>query len=480
MSTPKRCFVVMGFGIKTDFATGRKLDLNKSYRLLIKPVVEASGLECIRADEIRHSGTIDLPMYQELLKADVVIADLSTANVNAFYELGIRHALRPRTTIVISEDKLTYPFDLNHIKITSYTHLGDAIDYDEVERFRKILGETLVAVIDQDQPDSPVYTFLNKLIPPSLQETVNKATEKLGVAIDEAIQGSGQANGGSATQTEKQNGNQTLAILTDQAEAAMKRKDYKTAKLLFESALFMGSKPEHQIIANNPYLMQRLALSTYKSKDPDEKTALKKAMELLSQLDLSHTNDPETVSLAGAIEKKLFELGEDGNHLEDALLYFQRGFYLIHNRYNGINVAFLLTCLANKAYEKSSLDAIADLIYANRTRNDVLSICERDWNQIADRENKPIDKDAMSYDDDLLTDNESCDEEKKFWILVNKAEAYYGLGEFDKYRESKAAAGKIPHEPWMMRSFDEQLSFLGNVLKNIGHLLNPKWVHPGE
>jgi len=106
----KRCFVVMGFGIKTDYATGRKLDLDKSYRLLIKPVVEEKGITCVRADEIRHSGAIDVPMYQELLTADVVIADLSTANCNALYELGIRHALRPWTTIVISENKLPYPF----------------------------------------------------------------------------------------------------------------------------------------------------------------------------------------------------------------------------------------------------------------------------------------------------------------------------------------------------------------------------------
>ena len=58
----KRCFVVMGFGIKTDYATGRKLDLDKSYRLLIKPVVEEKGITCVRADEIRHSGAIDVPM----------------------------------------------------------------------------------------------------------------------------------------------------------------------------------------------------------------------------------------------------------------------------------------------------------------------------------------------------------------------------------------------------------------------------------
>ena len=111
------------------YATGCTLNPDKSYRLLIKPVVEEKGLICIRADELRHSGTIDVPMYQELLTADIVIADLSTANPNALYELGIRRALRPRTTIVISENKLPYPFDLNHVTITSYTHLGEAIDF---------------------------------------------------------------------------------------------------------------------------------------------------------------------------------------------------------------------------------------------------------------------------------------------------------------------------------------------------------------
>src|SRR5689334_4799559 len=136
MSDQRRCFVVMGFGTKTDLATGRKLNLDKSYHALIKPVVESKGLLCIRADEIKHSGEIDLPMYQQLLMADVVVADISTANPNALYELGLRHALRPRTTIVISEEQMRYPFDLNHILINKYTHLGENIDYFEVLRFQ--------------------------------------------------------------------------------------------------------------------------------------------------------------------------------------------------------------------------------------------------------------------------------------------------------------------------------------------------------
>src|SRR4051812_18651808 len=103
MPDKKKCFVVMGFGKKTDLATGRTLDLDKTYRIIIKKAVEEAGLECIRADDIKHSGLIDVPMYELLLEADIVIADLSTANPNAIYELGVRHALRPRTTIIMAE-----------------------------------------------------------------------------------------------------------------------------------------------------------------------------------------------------------------------------------------------------------------------------------------------------------------------------------------------------------------------------------------
>ncbi len=103
------CFVVMGFGIKADYQTGRRLDFDKSYQCLIKPAVLTAGLQCIRADEIVHAGIIDVPMYEQLLTADVVVADVSTMNPNAFYELGVRHALRPHTTIIISESKLEFP-----------------------------------------------------------------------------------------------------------------------------------------------------------------------------------------------------------------------------------------------------------------------------------------------------------------------------------------------------------------------------------
>lgn len=157
----------MGFGRKTDYATGRVLDLDKTYKYLIKPIAEKNGLMTVRADELIHSGTIDVPMYNYLLTADVVIADISTANPNAIYELGVRHALRPQATIIIAEQELAYPFDLSHISILRYKHLGDSIDIEEAERFKKTLEEKLLAVLSSKEIDSPVYTHLSGLSPPS-------------------------------------------------------------------------------------------------------------------------------------------------------------------------------------------------------------------------------------------------------------------------------------------------------------------------
>src|SRR5262249_39619338 len=103
----KRCFVLMGFGVKVDYKTNRSLDLDKTYKI-IRAAVETGGLSCIGADDIVHSGVIDTPMYENLLNADVAIADLSTSNENALYELGVRHALRPFTTIVIAESQFKF------------------------------------------------------------------------------------------------------------------------------------------------------------------------------------------------------------------------------------------------------------------------------------------------------------------------------------------------------------------------------------
>ena len=445
----------MGFGTKTDLATGRKLNLDKSYQALIKPVVEGKGIICVRADEIKHSGTIDVPMFRELFTADVVIADLSTANVNAFYELGVRHALRPHTTIIISEAQLTYPFDVNHIAINRYTHLGDSIDYFEVLRFQKLLGETIDAVLGSDQVDSPVYTFLDGLLPPSLQEKAVRVARQVGDALANA------AGNGNENQDDEQE-NQTLSLLVKQAEDAISSKRYEQAKNLLSSAILI-SQLNNDDKSGNAYLIQRLALATYKSKKPVEITALNDAMALLEKIDLAHTNDPETVALAGAIEKKLYECKDGDHHIDNAILFFQRGYYLLHNRYNGVNLAYLLLCRAHSSLEKTPEDKIADTIWANRIYLDVLSVCERDWQQIMTRD-KSAGNASEAEIEQVKATQKIIEDEQKFWILVNKAEAHLALGEEAAYTAAKTAAAAINHEEWMMESFTMQVDKISRLL----------------
>ena len=67
---------------------------------------------CERADEIRDAGLIEVPIYHRLLNADLMIADLSTGNFSALFELGVRYALRPNTTLVIAERGFKLPFEM--------------------------------------------------------------------------------------------------------------------------------------------------------------------------------------------------------------------------------------------------------------------------------------------------------------------------------------------------------------------------------
>ena len=249
-----KCFVVMGFGKKTDFTQGKTFDLDKSYNYIIKPAVKAAGYDCVRADEIQHAGNINLPMYEELHNADLVIADLSTANLNAFFELGVRYGLKPRTTIVIAEKGFKIPFDMGQVIIRSYEHLGEGIDYGEVERMKAELTTACQQVAAAERTDSPVYTFLTNLAPPALRK------------IAETTQGAAQAQAEqarAATHDEHEKAALTspYGALMEGARTARATGDFKTARAI------LGGIKAAQGSQADPFVLQQLALCTYKSKD---------------------------------------------------------------------------------------------------------------------------------------------------------------------------------------------------------------------
>src|SRR5215204_742255 len=113
-------FVAMPFGIKEG------IDFNKIYLDLIKPALEEDGFEVFRADEERRAGEIRTDMFQELLVADIVVADLSIDNPNVWYELGVRHALRARGIVQIKSKREYMPFDVYTDRTLSY-HLKNGV-----------------------------------------------------------------------------------------------------------------------------------------------------------------------------------------------------------------------------------------------------------------------------------------------------------------------------------------------------------------
>jgi len=415
----KTCFVVMGFGHKVDFATGRTLNLDASYYNLIKPAVEDAGLECVRADEITHSGNINVPMFEQILKADLVIADVSTANVAAFYELGVRHALRPYTTIIISEDKFTFPFDLNMIGILKYRHLGEDLGVRDVKTFSVELKNAIVKLLEHEprSADSPVYVFLDKLKPPVLSGVT--------LGVDE-VQPSADASNAA-----------TQRALMEQVDEARKMSDFVKAKALLSSIREMARERD-QDKPEDPYIIQQLALVTYKSKQPTPLDSLREARALLLALNPATSNDTETLGLWGAVHKRLWDGTHEQEHLDEAVRGYERGFYLRNDYYNGINLAYLLNVRA--ANTENHADAVADFVEAQRVRREVLAICEEE-----------------------LADG-SLSDESRYWVIATMAEAYVGIGEeAQAERRLKEAASATSHE-WMTDSTREQMSKLRSLL----------------
>jgi hypothetical protein len=147
------CFVVTGFGNKTDYSTERVLNLDKTYQQLVRPACDKADVNCFRAIDANLTGSIDSIMYRWIYEADIVIADLSTLNANVFYELGVRHAQRPNTTIIIAESVLmqSIPFDLSSFVIYQYEHGGEEIVIGEQERFLGHLFDVLKNIIEVEQ-----------------------------------------------------------------------------------------------------------------------------------------------------------------------------------------------------------------------------------------------------------------------------------------------------------------------------------------
>ena len=88
-------------------------DFDDIYKLGIKQSCIDAGAYCERVDEQIFNESILERIYNQISKADIVIADMTGRNSNVFYEVGYAHALG-KTTILLTKNSEDIPFDLKH------------------------------------------------------------------------------------------------------------------------------------------------------------------------------------------------------------------------------------------------------------------------------------------------------------------------------------------------------------------------------
>jgi tetratricopeptide (TPR) repeat protein len=161
-------FVIMPFGKKKG-SDGSIFDFNAIYNQLIKPSLEAAGFEAFRADEETASGDILTDMFQELLLADLCIADMSIDNANVFYELGIRHALRKRGVVHIQAGRAYMPFDVFNVRTIPYHITPEGVpDPEYLEKDKSAISRVTLDTwaSDHEAIHSPIFNLLDGLAEP--------------------------------------------------------------------------------------------------------------------------------------------------------------------------------------------------------------------------------------------------------------------------------------------------------------------------
>jgi hypothetical protein len=145
-------FIVRPFGTKNG------IDFDRVDRELMSPALDHLNISGGTTGEFIQQGNIRTDMFEQLLIADLVVADISIHNANAFYELGLRHAFRDKRTFLIKSEGDEAPFDLKTDRYMPYHAADPAASLPA-------LIKALEATLESQNQDSPVFQLLPGLEP---------------------------------------------------------------------------------------------------------------------------------------------------------------------------------------------------------------------------------------------------------------------------------------------------------------------------
>lgn len=371
MTSKPLCFVLMPFGTKPDLGRRQGIPFNEIYERAIAPAVKQAGMEPLRGDAEVEGGIIQRIMFERLVLCDFAVADLTTGNANVYYELGVRHAIRPHTTIPICAlHHMPLPFDVAHVRSEPYD-LGrkNQLTEEAIDTLRDRLVKRLEAARKSDHKgfltDSPVYQLLDGIVQPDIERLRSEAFHERVHYSSQLRQRLGDTLRavGAALEAEDPQALQPLHTLTQEVMP-----DVDELEAAFLADLFMAHRDMGDFrgvveffprlpkaIAGTRLIQEQYGLALNRVGQPD------RALEVLRGVaEESGRPSSETQGLIGRIHKDRWERAEgDGSpaasqYLADAIAAYRKGFESDwRDAYPGIN---LLTLLVAEGSDESMVE----------------------------------------------------------------------------------------------------------------------------
>lgn len=355
------CFVIMPFGNKKYKPRGAsdsdliEINFNIVYETLIKPGIIKAGMDPIRADEETVKGSIHKPMFERIILSDYVVADLTGANANVFYEMGVRHAVKPFTTISIFADNCDLPFDLAAFRTIPYSYSKDH-GIKNSEELIQIISRDLAEAKTNKTTDSPIYQLVDGI---NFQNSV--AHEKTDIfrsrvdynnALKNALKIARQTSG------EKK---EKIKAIDDIIKSMILPLENQETGVLIDAMLSYRDvsafdKMESFIEQLPPHVRQTVMVQEQYGFALNRNKKREKAIEVLEKVITENGPSSETYGLLGRVYKDYilenYERGDmdmANSYLEDAINAYRKGFEADwRDAYPGINYVTCLELKGNK------------------------------------------------------------------------------------------------------------------------------------
>ncbi|MCU0369856.1 MAG: DUF4071 domain-containing protein [Bacteroidales bacterium] len=390
------CFIITSFGrkpnlldLKAKQEAGSKepvqqIDFDKIYKELVLPAIEKAGLTPLIEHEETSFGSIHKTMYEKIILCEFCIADLTNLNPNAYYELGMRYAVKPFTTIpIIASSHFPLPFDVGPDRTFAYQVDQDFNLKDPGNDIEK-LAVILERAKKDRSTDSPLYDLINGI---AFQNSV--AHEKTDVFRDKVLyddeikkklayarsvtDGTGDKNRIRSMRIDAINReveklrpfeNMATAVLIDVMIS------YRNIEAFPEMLDFIKQLPRY--VFETVMVQEQYAFvlnRTGGKASPIDEVKIQEAEEVLGRLEQEGKASSETYGIWGRIYKDKFDRAyqpgkaeEATGHLEDALKYYRLGFESDpRDAYPGVNY---VTCLEMLGQQEQALRLLPAVEYA--------------------------------------------------------------------------------------------------------------------